>query len=319
MRHPSCLFAVGLGGLAALLAGCGKGKQEAAPSASAGSVSLATSASGSAGAPVGIPMEADKVAALVNPKHLEPYAGPKGTLRGTVRIDGDPSPDSGLKFPKRCLDSEATYGKLFRVGLDKVLADAMVAVTGYGDRGFVPADDEAFKMTIHRCVPSKRTLAVTFGQRIEVSNLDKGDSYVPFLDGANSHTVLVAVPQGAAIKLYPNGPPPKHYMLRDQMDSGLVADVFLVRYATHDVTGLDGQYQIKNIPVGEVRVDVLLPVLDKSDGKAVQIKEGDNTLDFTLHFDAAKDLPKTAPAASSAPSSSAKPASSAKKQPPRFQ
>jgi hypothetical protein len=305
MRSTSCLFTVGLAALAALLAGCGKGKQEATPAGSASAApSGSASPAGSAnlyGVPVGIPL-GDKVVAVVNPKHQQPYAGPKGTLRGTVRIDGDPPPDSGLKFPKRCQDSEATYGKIFRVGLDKALADAMVAVTGYGDRGYVPPDGEVFKLTIHRCVPSKRTYAVTFGQRVEVSNLDPGtESYIPYLDGANSHTVLVAIPQGPPIKLYPQGPPPKHYMLRDQMDSGMVADVYLVAYATHDVTGLDGKYEIKDIPVGEVRVDAFLPVVEKTEAKTVQIKEGDNTLDFTLHFDAAKDLPKPAGSASAGP------------------
>lgn len=309
MRSSPRLIAIGLGVMATLLAGCGKGKQDAAPAGSASGAAPASSsnASGSAsamssahayGVPVGIPL-ADQVVAVVNPKHQQPYTGPKGTLRGTVRIDGDPPPDSGLRFPRRCRDSEATYGKLFRTGLDNALADALVAVTGYGDRGYVPADDEAFKITLHRCVPSKRTYAVTFGQRFEVSNIDKDTTtYIPYLDGANSHAVLVAVPQGEPIKLYPNGPPPKHYMLRDEMDSGLVADVFLVAYATHDVTGLDGKYEIKNIPVGDVRVDALLPVIEKSDGKTVHINEGDNTLDITLHFDATKDLPKVAPASS---------------------
>jgi hypothetical protein len=310
MRSPSHLCAVALGSLAALLAGCGnKGKQEASPSASASSSAAPEGSAGvvAYGVPIGIPVPVEKVVDTVNPKHVPPYAGPKGTLRGTVRVEGDPPPDTGLRFPKRCLDSEATYGKLFRVGLDKGLADALVAVTGYGDRGFVPADDEAYKLTIHRCVPSKRTYAVTFGQRVEVSNIDKLDSYVPFLDGAGAHTVLVAIPQGAPIKLYPIGPAPKHYMLRDQMDSGLVADVFLLAYATHAVTGLDGQYEIKNIPVGEVHVDVLLPVLEnKREGQMVQIKEGDNTLDLTVHFDAAKDLPKVGPPAPAKPASSAK-------------
>ena len=35
------------------------------------------------------------------------------------------------------------------------------------------------------------------------------------------------------------------------------------------------------------------PVLAKTDSKDIEIKSGDNTLDFTLTFDAKKDTPKT--------------------------
>ncbi len=268
MRSPALFLA------AALVAGCGKGNGTPAPAPS-GSAAASGSASveGSLGVPIGGPFPVEKVVAAVNPAHKPPYAGPKGTLKGTVRIDGDPPPDTDLKFPDKCKDSTATYGKLFRVGLDKALADTLVAVTEYGDRGFVPAADEAIKVTIHRCVPQKRTVALTFGQRIEVSNLDKLDSYLPYLDGTPTRTVMVAVPEGAPVKLYPAGPSPSHYMLRDQLGSGLVADVFIVNYATIDVTGLDGQYEIKGIPVGKVRVE-RVPAGDRQNGGAADRHQG---------------------------------------------
>jgi hypothetical protein len=141
-------------------------------------------------------------------------------------------------------------------------------------------------------VPDRLTYAVTFGQRIDLRNLDSKATYQPYLDGAKLRPVLLAVPKGPAINLYPEGPSPAHYMLRDNIGSGLVANVFLLNYATHDVTGLDGKYEIKNIPVGKVRVDVMLAVIGKSEGKELDIAEGDNTFDLTLHFDASKDLPK---------------------------
>ena len=283
--HPSVFVLV-----LAALAGCSKSTAAPAPASSA---PLSASAYG---IPVGLPTGAEKVVEAVDPLHQPPYSGPKGTLRGTVRIDGDPAPDSDLKFPDRCKDSPATYGKLWRVGLDKALADAMVAVTGY--TGFVPASDEAVKITIHRCVPPLRTYALTYGQRLEVVNLDERDSYLPYLDGTPVRNVMVAIPHGSPVMLYPSVTSPAHYMLRDTLESGLVADVFVLNYATHDVTGLDGHYEIKNIPVGKVKVNALLPVIGKGEGKEIEIKEGDNTLDFTLHFDAAKDLPKPKAAAS---------------------
>lgn len=280
----------------ALLAGCDKDTPSAGGAASA-------SASGSSyGAPIGAPLSPEKVVGAVNPEKKQPYAGPKGRLKGTIRIEGDPPPDTGLKFPERCKESAAVYGKLFRVGLDKALADAMVSVVGYD--AFVPAEGEAVKIPLHHCTPAKRTFTVTYGQRIDVFNLDTTGSYMPYLDGAGAKSIMVAIPRGDAVKLYPRQSP-KLYMLRDQLDSGLAAHVFVLNYPTHDVTGLDGHYEIRNIPVGKARLAVLLPVIEKSEEREVEIKEGDNTLDVTLRFDAAKDLPKNPnpPASASAPAS----------------
>ena len=272
----------------------------AAPAAASGSAAASAKAPVETyGVPVGIPGEATRVVEAVNGKHEKPYDGPKGTLKGRVRIEGDAPPETKLKFQASCKEASATYGKLFRVGLEQALADAMVTVTAY--KGYVPADSEVQKISIRGCAPQKRTIVATYGQRLEVSNVDKLDSYLPFLDGAPVRAVMVAVPSGAPVKLYPQEPN-AHYMLRDQMPSGLVADVFVLKYATHDVTGLDGRYEIKGIPAGKVRVDVFLPVIGKSEGQELEIKEGDNTLDFTLKFDAKKDLPTAAPSASAAPS-----------------
>ncbi len=305
-------------GIAALLAGCGKSSRERSAPSAAPSDSAAAPDS-NYGVPIGIPGSPDKIVSAVNPERKAPYAGPKGTLRGTIRIEGDPPPDTNLKFPARCRDSEAAYGKLFRVGLDKTLADAIVAVTGYGDRGWVPASSEAYKASLHNCVPDRRTYVLTYGQRMEVANLDEKDSYSPYLDGLPIKTIMVALPHGEPVKIYPTRGSKVHYMLRDQLESGLVADVFVVNFATHDVTGLDGHYEIKNIPVGKVRVDASLPIIDKTVQKEIDIKEGDNTLDLTLSFDASKDDPvkKHAAAAAAAASARAAAAASAKAGPPR--
>ncbi len=307
--------------IAALLAGCGKGNPGADGGAAASSSApTGAAADGDAGAgnlygvPIGVPFPAAQVVAAVNPTHQAPYAGPTGTLKGVIRIDGDPPPETnaGHKYQDRCTDSRATYGKLFRVGLDKALADALVTVTGYHD--FVPARDEAVKITFHRCVTPKLTYAVTSGQRLEISNLDRNtaDSYLPELVGSPMRAMMVAVPQGGPIKLYPKLGPARH-TLRDQLPSDLVADVFVLNYATHDVTGLDGHYEIKDIPVGHQKVNVLLPIINKTEAKEIDISEGDNTLDVTLHFDAKTDVSIARPTGSSAPAASAPAAPSAPK------
>ncbi|MEJ7734569.1 MAG: hypothetical protein WKG00_35905 [Polyangiaceae bacterium] len=260
----------------------------------------------------GPPIPPEEIARAVNPKGEPPYSGPTGTLRGVIRIKGDPPPATGLSFPTdKCPEAAAAYGKLFRVGQDRTLADAMVSVTEY--EGFVPAKEEAARLEVKGCAFVERTLVATFGQRVEVVNKDKLESYLPYLDGAKFRAMLVAVPGGDAVKYYPHQP--GHYMLRDQLPKPwLTADVFVLKYATHDVTGLDGAYEIRGIPVGKVHVDAFLPPTGGTVGQAFEIKEGDNKLDLTVEFDAAK-LKKPGPATGSKPGGPAasKPAASGSK------
>ena len=252
------------------------------------STSPATSASAvEAGPPppfaVGIPGPAANIAKVVNPNNEEPYKGPTATLRGTIRIKGDPPPSTNYTFPVgKCGEAAATYGKLFRVGLDGAAADVLVTVIGY--KGFVPAREEAKKVTIHGCAFARRTVALTYGQRIEVSNLDQIESYMPYLDGAPRRVTEVAVPRGSAVKLYPieGG---AHYLIRDQLPNPfLTADVFVLKFATHDVTGLDGQYEIKDIPVGKVSVVAYLPAINDEAAQSLELKEGTNTLDLEITY-----------------------------------
>lgn len=273
--------------LLAALAGCSSNDAGSAPASTAGSQSMP-------GIVVGIPVEPAEVAKVVNPKNEAPYSGPTGTLRGTIRITGDAPPDLALKYPDGPCRGEAmaVHGKLFRVGQDNALADALVAVTGY--KGYVPPKGEAVKTTIHQCALARRTIVATFGQRIEVANLDQVDSYMPYLVGAPTSAILVAIPRGDAVRLYP--PQAGHYLLADQLPNNhMTADVYVLAYPTTDVTGLDGKYEITGIPVGPVNVNAMLPATKKAAHQRFEIKPGDNTLDLTLTFDAAKDDPAKKP------------------------
>ncbi len=266
------------------------------PSSDGGSKTTAPAGSNSAAAPsaqTAGSAQAPSATGSATPSP-EPYKGPSGTLQGTIKITGDEPPATSHQYPKECGPAVATYGKLFRVGQEGQLADALVAVTRY--EGFVPPKEEAIKVTIKDCAYSTRTIAMTEGQHIEVTNLDPLTSYIPHLDGARSAATMVAVPRGKPVNVRSRGP--GRYWLRDQMGRPFMfADVFHFKYATTDVTGLDGKYEISGIPVGKVQVSVMLPAANLLTlNKETEIKEGDNTLDLTLEFDAEKDVPKKKPA-----------------------
>jgi hypothetical protein len=256
----------------------------------------------------GLPVPASKVEAAVNPSHLPPYSGPTGVVEGTITVSGDAPPRLGVPIPFACREASATYDKVFREGNGRALADAMVAVTGYN--GYVPAQGEASKVKIHGCAYDRRTIVMTYGQHIEVSNTDL-EPFLPTLNGANMPAQLVAIPRGEAVKLYPMEV--GHYALIDGLGkSWMYADVFVLRYSTHAVTGLDGHYRIAGIPVGKVKVSAYLPLVDaqlhaqwgsahSSLDRDVEVKDGETTkVDFVIPFKAPKPASKTAPASTGA-------------------
>jgi len=250
----------------------------------------------------GIPLPAASVEAAINPTHAPPYSGPTGTIEGVVHVSGDQAPKRVLSIPFECGEAYATYGKAFREGNGRTLADVMVAVTQY--QGFVPAASDVYPVTIHGCAYDKRTLALAFGQRIEVRNADAAQLFLPVLVGADLAAQNMAVPKGDAVRLYPLKI--GHYVLADGMErTWMYADVFVVRYATHTVTGLDGHYRLTGIPVGKVKVSAYLPAIDvglhpdvgtqnPSVEHEVEVKVGETSkLDFVIPYKAPKAPPKS--------------------------
>lgn len=253
----------------------------------------ATSASAAPSGPpawLGIPKPADEVVKVLNPKNEAPYSGKTGTLRGKITIKGDAPPATDFAFPtdNSCPEAAATYGKAFRVGQDNALADALVTVTEF--EGFVPPSGPSETVKVSGCAFEKRTIALTFGQHLEVLNVDTNkNTYTPYLDGSEYRAIMMAVADGDPIKLHPLKPA-INYVLRDfQARPFLTAQVMVLKFSTHDVTGLNGTYEIANIPVGKARVTAFLPAIVKHVDKEIEIAEGDNTADLELTFDASKD------------------------------
>ena len=75
----------------------------------------------------------------------------------------------------------------------------MVAVTGY--EGYIPADGDVYPISIRGCAYDRRTLVLTYGQRIEVKNREVKQSFLPLLDGSSMPAQLIAMPKGDAVEL----------------------------------------------------------------------------------------------------------------------
>jgi len=291
-------------GLALLGVACGK---KASPSVAAAPSASAAASVFKPAAPVasGLPAPVEDVSRTVNPQNLPAYTGPTGNVTGVVTATGDlppPTPEHLAKIKGDCPEARQAYSHLFREGMMRSLADVLVAVTGYS--GYVPAKEPKKTVAARGCAFNTLTVSLTFGQVLDVVSKDR-EAYVPNLLGSKMTAQLLALPGGAPSTLYP--PSPGHYLLTDDIKVFMLADVFVVSYPTHDVTGLDGRYEIKGIPVGKARLSALLPSTGVVVEKDIEIKAGE-TLDvpLALAFDA-KAFSKPAPSASA----SAAPASSA--------
>ena len=173
-RFEHIAIATSIVTLANCVAGCGCEKKSAPAVRPAASASASAAPASSAG-PIAIPIDTEKVRQAVNPKDEAPYHGPVGSVKGTVSVSGDPAPQrEGVaeQVTSKCPDSvKQYYSLLFREGADRRVADAFVGVTGY--RGFVPASTDVVRVNINGCTFGTRTIGMTFGQRLDVANLEQ--------------------------------------------------------------------------------------------------------------------------------------------------
>lgn len=263
---PLCLaLATGAAGCE----GCSK-PEVAAPDASAAQAAMADAG------PVNVTVvPTAEVERLVNPDKLPAYTGPTGSVEGTIYVVGDRAPETPDDFHK-CPDAARTFGHAFREGEPATpsgprwLADAVVAVTGYSD-AFVPERTEAEELTIEGCAFARRTVTMTFGQRLEVKNLAK-EYWTPKLEPSTG-IVNMAIPGGDPVKIYPKKPGRYHLVDLDRRYAS--ADVFTFLHPLHTSSGALGAYRIDGVPVGKVTVNTSHPRIPGADAsQEIEVKAG---------------------------------------------
>ena len=239
------------------------------------------------------------IEAAVNPNHLPVYNGPTGSVEGTILVIGPPSPDMKVDSTQ-CPAALDTYGKLFREGTPatpngpRPLADAVVIAVGYGGY-YLPETSPAKQLTIQaNCAYPTRTITMTYGQRLEVSNASKF-AFAPIIDSEVSPAVMMAAPLGAGdpVRLYPRRP--GHSAMADLMQPFVREDLFVLRSPLHAVSGLDGHYRIDGVPVGKMSVRVQHPTVSSQAEAPVEIvanvvQKVDLTLEFAPKAVKAEDI-----------------------------
>ncbi len=220
----------------------------------------------------------------VNPKKLPPYSGALATVKGVVKVTGDApplQPEMIAKLPPdSCPRAHEFERKLFREGADRTLADVLVTVTEY--QGFIAPASDAVKVEIKGCAFDARVIAFTFGQRLDVYNLDNG-AFMPRLVGTPSYALRVAMPGGPPVPIF--APRAGPFILADQTHEYVRADVFVLNYPTVDVTGLDGRFEITGVPAGSAKVTAFVPAFGKVLEQRVELAAAETKeLSFEFSF-----------------------------------
>lgn len=233
---------------------------------------------------------------MVNSKKRAVYSGPVGGVRGVITVSGDPAPelpDVVAKIEDSCADARVMFGKVFREGPGRSLADVLVAVTGYD--GYVTGDETDVVVRAKGCAFHTRTVAMTFGQRVVIQGEDNRP-YVPEILGQLQPAQLFVLPTMPRVSIAPQNP--GHFKLVDSMRLFNVAELYVLPYRTVSVTGVDGRFEIQGIPAGTARIDALLPQTSGVVGRAVEIVAGKTVeLNLEIPFDRAawEKTPKPAP------------------------
>lgn len=258
------------------------------------------SASASAAPTVFLPVE--EVAKVVNPTGEPPYGGPISVVRGVVTMTGDEAPvreEVAREIPDKCAGARAVYGRLFREGPGRTTADVLVAVTGY--KGYVPSAGKRPRLDARGCAFESRTIGLMFGESLDIVSRD-GETYIPEILGQQTKALLVAMPGRVPVQVFPVRV--GRTVLLDNAHPFSKADLFVLRFPTFDVTGLDGRFEIERVPLGEMTVSAYLPATGQTVEKKVNVTAG-APIDVALElsFDASKQAPGSA--SSATPGSSA--------------
>jgi hypothetical protein len=238
-----------------------------------------------------LPIPSASVAAALGADKLPPYKGPTGSLEGTIFVKGDAAPDVSVDFSK-CPSGAKTYGKLFRDGAPneaglRALGDALVGVTGYSGY-YLPETREAKAATIEDCAFARRTIDLTYGQRLDIAN-KTNVMFAPALSGFSTPALMIAPPNGDAVHLYP--PKPGYYTISDRFDGVYIReDVYVLLHPLHDVTDPVGHYRIDGVPAKtKLTVFARLPTIGEAATEFEVLPNVVAKVDLTLTYAPSKD------------------------------
>lgn len=202
------------------------------------------------------PADAKTAAAAAAPAAPAAAAGPKSSIKGKVAFAGAaPAPKKlDRASDPFCAKTEAVDESV-SVNANKTLANVWVKVVGAPDAE-APKDAPAISQTNCSYVP--RVLGVVAGQKIAIKNGDQTLHNVHTYRGAGT-VFNLAQPPGSPdltkkMKAAKEGEPAE-IKFKCDVHPWMTAYVGVHNNGLHAVTGKDGAFEIKDVPVGKYTIE----------------------------------------------------------------
>jgi plastocyanin len=212
-------------------------------------------------------------------------AGPRGNITGRIRVEGTPPVNEPLRMRSDPMCDRANNGQRVNDDATKAdpvggLANVFVQLDGAFPDSAVPKDP----VTIDQrgCVYRPRVIGLRVGQALEVRNSDDGLHNVHGTlkddDGFN-----VSQPTaGMTNAFHPSHP--GMLQLKCDVHTWMVAYVGVVEHPFYAVTGADGAFEIRDVPVGTYSLRAWHEVLGDMTS-SVRVEAG-SAADVGIVFDA---------------------------------
>jgi plastocyanin len=179
-------------------------------------------------------------------------AGPTGTIRGVVRLNGTPPPNPPIRMRADPMCDEANGGRTVPyesvvTGPDGGLANVFVSLDGTFPNAPPPAPQPVLVDQI-ACLYTPRVVGLQLGRTLRIRNSDPGLHNV---HGASETIEGFNIGQPSA-GITNDITPRAEGLLRLQCDvhAWMVAFVHVVSHPYFDVTGRDGAFEIRGVPAG---------------------------------------------------------------------
>jgi plastocyanin len=213
-------------------------------------------------------------------------AAQAGDITGTVKLQGTPPAEKSiaeLKADANCgpLRTDEPKTRFFVTGAGGALADVVVSVEGLGGKS-TGASAAPVVIDQKGCEYLPYIAAVQTGQKVVVKNSDPVLHNVhttPKAEG-NKEMNKAQLP-GAAELVFTFDKPEEFLRFKCDVHAWMFTYLTVFDHPYFAVSGADGTFKIPNVPAGKYKV-----VANHRKGgkveKEIEVKDGANTLDFTI-------------------------------------
>ncbi len=217
-----------------------------------------------------------------------------GDVTGTITLNGVPPAESvneQIASNPDCgkLHSEPVKTKFFVTDADKHLADVVVVVQDISGKS-TGASAEPMVLDQKNCEYFPYIAAVQTGQKIIVKNSDPvfhNVDVVPLADGNKASAANKAQGPGAPDFTLSFPSAETFLKLKCDVHPWMFSYLTVVDSPYYAVSGKDGSFKISNLPAGHYKIEAAHRKAGKV-VKEIDVKDGANTLDFTMEAPAAK-------------------------------